>query len=319
MRVIKRSLVYSAADPELLAAERATIVVHRNPGGWQTRFRAYGVLVDGHEVARLRSGTTVEVSVLPGKHRVELTMDLLAASPVREFIVRSGQRRLLVNSPKRFLKALATIRGRDFLTLDLIPVSETAVSSPPPVMGKGAGIPKYGLVEVVHALASSPFDFLPDNADWGELAKAAVALGGRWSALVELAERKPTVLDYPALNETIGRLREQTGKELGTQAPPEFWRVVVGLVSRSCRLGVLGDEMIAARRLDSLWMNLSGDTPGTRAEELLWEGMAVHELDWYVGSDVWERALALITEADHFLSADAVDRAFCEAAMDVLL
>ncbi|GAB3212419.1 hypothetical protein GCM10027262_45990 [Nocardia tengchongensis] len=315
-------MIYSAADPELLAAERATIVVHRTPGGWPTRFRAYGVVVDGHEVARLRSGTSVEVSVLPGTHRVELTIDLLVASPTREFTVSPGQRRLLVNSPKRFLKALATVRGRDFLTLHLVPASKTEVPDPVPtpplVVREGAGIAGYGLVEVMHALASSPFDFLPDAADWVELAKAVVALGGRWPAVFELAKWESTAVDYPALNEMIGRLREQTGRELAAQSPPEFWRVVVGLVARSCRLGVLNDEMIAASRLDSLWMNVRSNNPSTRAEELLWEGMAVHELDWYVGDNVWDRAIALVTEADRFLCQDAVDRAFCEVAMDIL-
>lgn len=35
VRVIKRSLIYSAADPSVLAQDQATIVVYRTRGGWQ--------------------------------------------------------------------------------------------------------------------------------------------------------------------------------------------------------------------------------------------------------------------------------------------
>ncbi|PSR57573.1 hypothetical protein C8259_34395 [Nocardia nova] len=74
VRVIRRSLVYSAADPVVLAQARATIVVPRR-GAWQARYNAYGVVVDSHEVAKLRTDRTAEVSLLPGTHRVELTVN----------------------------------------------------------------------------------------------------------------------------------------------------------------------------------------------------------------------------------------------------
>ncbi|MGW0056516.1 hypothetical protein [Nocardia nova] len=118
-RVIKRSLIYSAADPGLLAQDRATIVVHRTRGGWQMRYHAYGVVVDGHEVAKLRRGRTVEVSVLAGTHRVELTVNWSVASPSRRVTVSAGQRCYLVNTAKPYLQALMTVHSREFLTLDL--------------------------------------------------------------------------------------------------------------------------------------------------------------------------------------------------------
>ncbi|MFJ9371432.1 hypothetical protein ACIRRA_44520 [Nocardia sp. NPDC101769] len=117
-RVIKRSLIYSAADPALLAQERATIVVHRAAGGWQTRYTAYGVVVDGYEVAKLRRGRTVEISVLPGTHRVELTINLSQASPIREVTLTPGQRRRLVNTSKPYLQALAAAHSHEFLNLE---------------------------------------------------------------------------------------------------------------------------------------------------------------------------------------------------------
>ncbi|MFE3195185.1 hypothetical protein ACFXHA_39710 [Nocardia sp. NPDC059240] len=121
--MIKRSLIYSAAAPELLAQERATIIVHREAGGWQMRYNAYGVVVDGHEVARLRRGRTIEISVLPGTHRVELTIELTRASPTREVTLSPGRRCRLVNTPKSYLQALSTARTTEFLTLDVEPNS----------------------------------------------------------------------------------------------------------------------------------------------------------------------------------------------------
>ncbi|MCC3313635.1 hypothetical protein [Nocardia africana] len=129
--MIKRSLIYSAADPALLAQDRATIVVHRTRSGWQMRYNAYGVVVDGHEVAKLRRGRTVEVSVLPGTHRVELTVNWSVASPSRRVTVSAGQRCYLVNTPKPYLRALATVHSREFLTLDLVPEPPSAAEDIP--------------------------------------------------------------------------------------------------------------------------------------------------------------------------------------------
>ena len=135
VRVIMRSLIYSAADPGLLAQDRATIVVHRTRGGWQMRYNAFGVVVDGHEVAKLSRGRTVEVSVLPGTHRVELTVNWSVASPSRRVTVSAGQRCYLVNTAKPYLRALATVHSREFLTLDL-------VSEPP---SAAEGMPREGI------------------------------------------------------------------------------------------------------------------------------------------------------------------------------
>ncbi|MGY4103652.1 hypothetical protein ACW2Q0_29425 [Nocardia sp. R16R-3T] len=90
------------ADPELLAQERAVIVVHRAPGGFHNRLRANILKVDGHEVANLRNGRTVEVAVLSGRHRVELMVDWCASSPAREVTLPQGQRCYLVNRARPY-------------------------------------------------------------------------------------------------------------------------------------------------------------------------------------------------------------------------
>ncbi|MBF6451766.1 hypothetical protein IU429_29300 [Nocardia elegans] len=129
--MIERSLIYSAADPQARGQDRVTIVVHRTRGGWQMRYNAYGVVVDGHKVAKLRRGRTVKVSVRSGTHRGELTVDWSVASPSRRVTVAADQRCYLVNTANPFLQVLTTVHSREFLTLDLVSEPSSAAEDIP--------------------------------------------------------------------------------------------------------------------------------------------------------------------------------------------
>jgi hypothetical protein len=49
--------------------------VRRNDSGWGDRFRKYKVLLDDHEVGRLRRRETAEFEVEPGQHVVQVSID----------------------------------------------------------------------------------------------------------------------------------------------------------------------------------------------------------------------------------------------------
>jgi hypothetical protein len=53
-------------------SEGATIVLTRARGGWRDRARSYAVMIDAHEVAKVRRGQRLELPVAPGRHEVYL-------------------------------------------------------------------------------------------------------------------------------------------------------------------------------------------------------------------------------------------------------
>jgi hypothetical protein len=57
------------------AGEGVTIVLTRARGGWRDRARSYAVMIDAHEVAKVRRGQRLELPVTPGRHEVYLFID----------------------------------------------------------------------------------------------------------------------------------------------------------------------------------------------------------------------------------------------------
>ncbi|MFE4456574.1 hypothetical protein ACFROC_04375 [Nocardia tengchongensis] len=176
---------------------------------------------------------------------------------------------------------------------------------------------RIGLAQVVHALATSPLDYCPDLAEWIDIAKPVVAPGGDWPAAVEMAAM--STIWRPALAEAVHCLAEQIAQDIGEFPQLDFWSTACGIIARSYTLGVLDNEFAVADRMDLVWMDLRRGTAPPRTEELLFEGMAIHELVSYPGLGITERAIALVAEADRLIPPDVVDRAFCEVVLDCLL
>ncbi|MEC3957638.1 hypothetical protein VMT65_31710 [Nocardia sp. CDC153] len=175
---------------------------------------------------------------------------------------------------------------------------------------------RAGLAQVVHSLTDSQFGVCFDNVDWMDLAKPVVALGGDWPAALALAAM-PSIW-RPSIDDAVRHLRAQSKPDLGDLPLLGFWSAVCGLIGRSWRLGIL-DQDAAAARLDIVWRHIRDHEPRDRAEELIWEGMACHELVCYLDEDVTDRASALLSEADRFIADDAVDIAFCETVLEAFL
>lgn len=96
-----------------------TIAIHRI-SGFQARYRAYTVKVDGQNVAKLRNGKTTEIPVAPGRHLLQLSVDWLWTSPEIEVAVTAGDRVELVTRPRPMFKGFWTSKvepGR-YLTLE---------------------------------------------------------------------------------------------------------------------------------------------------------------------------------------------------------
>ena len=68
----------------------ARIEVERRAGGYTDRARAYKVLVDGNEVARVKAGETQAVDVPPGPHQVQMAIDW-ARSPAFDVQLAEGE------------------------------------------------------------------------------------------------------------------------------------------------------------------------------------------------------------------------------------
>lgn len=54
---------------------RATIQIDRASGGLVDRLRAYRVILDGHEVGKIRRGERITFDVDPGRHEIYLKID----------------------------------------------------------------------------------------------------------------------------------------------------------------------------------------------------------------------------------------------------
>ncbi|MFB7719396.1 hypothetical protein [Nocardia sp. NPDC056100] len=128
-----------------------------------------------------------------------------------------------------------------------------------------------------------------------------------------------STVEYPILAEAVRCLAEQTARDIGEFPHLDFWSTACGIIARSYTLGVLDSEFEVADRMDLVWMDLRRDTAPARTRELLFEGMAIHELAGYSGLGITERAIALVAEADRLIPPGVVDRAFCEVVLESLL
>ncbi|WP_157978758.1 hypothetical protein [Nocardia aurea] len=93
---------------------------------------------------------------------------------------------------------------------------------------------RAGLAQVVHSLTDPRFGACFDNADWMDIAKPVVALGGDWPAALALAAMSS--IWCPDIDDAVGQLHVQSGRDLGELPTLGFWSAVCGLVARSSRL-----------------------------------------------------------------------------------
>ena len=68
----------------------ARIEVERRAGGYTDRARAYKVMVDGAEAARVKAGESAGVDVAPGAHKVQMAIDW-ARSPAFDVELGEGE------------------------------------------------------------------------------------------------------------------------------------------------------------------------------------------------------------------------------------
>ena len=61
----------------------ASIRLSRESARWRDRARAYRVLIDGSEVARIRDGETAHLPVEPGTHSLRLRLDWAGSREVK--------------------------------------------------------------------------------------------------------------------------------------------------------------------------------------------------------------------------------------------
>ena len=74
------------------------ITVERRGGGYTDRARAYSVLVDGREVAKLKHGESHTERVTPGEHEVQMKIDW-AVSPAVQVSLEPGSHSHLFTYP----------------------------------------------------------------------------------------------------------------------------------------------------------------------------------------------------------------------------
>lgn len=79
-------------------ASAPTIVIHRHAEGWQDRFRAYRILLDGRPVAKIKRGESYEFPVAPGEHTILLTSAWYSSRPAHVEL-RKGERATFVCGP----------------------------------------------------------------------------------------------------------------------------------------------------------------------------------------------------------------------------
>lgn len=70
-------------------ATLSTVTVSRRPGGYRDRARAYKVMLDGQQVAKIKAGQRHSQPIPPGAHRVKMKIDW-TGSQVEEFTVEPG-------------------------------------------------------------------------------------------------------------------------------------------------------------------------------------------------------------------------------------
>ncbi|HYZ79579.1 MAG TPA: hypothetical protein VE596_19630 [Gaiellaceae bacterium] len=70
--------------------DAGTIRLTRESRGWRDRLRAYSVVVDSEVVGKIRRGETIELSVAPGAHSVQVAIDW-ARSPAIDIDFAPGE------------------------------------------------------------------------------------------------------------------------------------------------------------------------------------------------------------------------------------
>jgi hypothetical protein len=89
--------------------EAGTVRVARDRGGRADKWRAYRVVLDGAERARLRAGEVIELAVVPGDHELQIRIDW-TGSRVHNVHVANGERAdFTCSSAVRPLTALARL------------------------------------------------------------------------------------------------------------------------------------------------------------------------------------------------------------------
>lgn len=76
------------SDP-LPSAPAPWLEVTRTPNVWAYSARSFGVFVDGVKVADVRSGATVRAALKPGRHKLQVRIDLIKSN-VLEFDAADG-------------------------------------------------------------------------------------------------------------------------------------------------------------------------------------------------------------------------------------
>ena len=72
-----------------MEAPSSRITVERRAGGYTDRARAYSVLIDGREVAKIKHGESHTEPVTPGEHEVQMKIDW-AVSPAMRVSLEPG-------------------------------------------------------------------------------------------------------------------------------------------------------------------------------------------------------------------------------------
>jgi hypothetical protein len=98
----------------------ALIRLTRDAHDWTERFRAYRVLIDGERVATVRRGETVQVTVAPGSHRVQVALDWGRSEPLTVQLGAGEELALRCFTAATPLNALyrATLGRRRYLGLE---------------------------------------------------------------------------------------------------------------------------------------------------------------------------------------------------------
>ncbi len=85
-------------------------IILKRGGGWRDRLRSYRILVDGHEVERLRANAAAHVEVEEGPRQVQLTIDGCGSN--RTTVLASGQCPAIFSCAAGHADARAIYAGR---------------------------------------------------------------------------------------------------------------------------------------------------------------------------------------------------------------
>jgi hypothetical protein len=55
--------------------QQSIISVRRGENGYQDRFRAYRLIIDGQRAGKLKRGQSIQIGVEPGTHSVQMSID----------------------------------------------------------------------------------------------------------------------------------------------------------------------------------------------------------------------------------------------------